>query len=112
MLQSEGCAVRPGVASGWMRLAAGLLLLASTAASAGTLTVVDPAASYPEGPLWQDGKLYYVEYAASNIKAWDGQQASVHWHKDGCGANGLIPFHGVAVPELQKLAVPALRCSI
>jgi gluconolactonase len=73
---------------------AGVLLLVGRGASGSALTILDPTASYPEGPLWQDGKLYYVEYAASNIKAWDGKQAAVYWHKDGCGANGLIPFNG------------------
>lgn len=75
-------------------LLASALLMTGTAAFAGPLTIVDPTASYPEGPLWQEGKLLYVEYAASNIKAWDGKQAVVYWHKDGCGANGLIPFNG------------------
>jgi gluconolactonase len=59
-----------------------------------SLVAIDPQASYPEGPLWRDGKLFYVEYAASNIKVWDGTGAAVYWHKDGCGANGLTPFHG------------------
>ncbi len=63
-------------------------------AFAGALATVDPAAHYPEGPLWIDGKLLYVEYSASNIKRWDGKQASVFWHKDGCGANSLIRFRG------------------
>lgn len=93
MMQSRSCTAQAPVAPMSKGIAAGLLLLASTLASAGTVTVVDPVASYPEGPLWRDGTLYYVEYAASNIKAWDGHQASVYWHKDGCGANGLIPFH-------------------
>lgn len=93
MMQSRMCAALPAAAPRSKVIAVGILLLASAAASADALTVIDPAASYPEGPLWRDGKLYYVEYAASNIKAWDGRQASVYWHKDGCGANGLIPFH-------------------
>jgi gluconolactonase len=58
------------------------------------LVTVDPEAHYPEGPLWRDGKLFFVEYARSNIKSWDGRHVSVYWHKDGCGANSLIPFNG------------------
>ena len=58
------------------------------------LTTIDAHASYPECPVWRDGKLYYCEYGASNIKVWDGHRASVYWHKNGCGANGLIEFHG------------------
>jgi gluconolactonase len=68
-------------------------LLAGAAAWSGPATVIDPAAHYPEGPLWRDGKLFFVEYALSNIKIWDGKQATVFWHKDHCGANSLIPFN-------------------
>jgi len=75
-----------------VRLATGLLALLSGPALAATLTTVDPQAHYPEGPLWHNGKLYFVEYSASNIKSWDGQHLKVYWHKDGCGANSLIPF--------------------
>src|SRR5579862_7534125 len=75
-----------------VRLATGLLALLSGPALAATLTTVDPQAHYPEGPLWRNGKLYFVEYSASNIKSWDGQHLKVYWHKDGCGANSLIPF--------------------
>jgi gluconolactonase len=63
-------------------------------ASAGQVVAIDAHASYPEGPIWRDGKLYYVEYAASNIKTWDGKRTAVYWHKDGCGASGLIDFNG------------------
>jgi hypothetical protein len=34
------------------------------------------AAVYPEGPLWRDGKLLYVEYAGPGIKIWDGRRVS------------------------------------
>lgn len=71
-----------------------MLLLASAPAAAGGLITIDPDAHYPEGPLWRDGQLFYVEYAQSNIKRWDGHQSTVYWHKDGCGANALIPFNG------------------
>jgi gluconolactonase len=61
---------------------------------AGGLATVDPHAHYPEGPLWLEGQLLYVEYSASNIKRWDGRRVTLYWHKDGCGANALIPFRG------------------
>jgi gluconolactonase len=65
----------------------------ATPGSAAQLTTVDADAHYPEGPLWRDGKLFYVEYARSNIKTWDGRRVTVYWHKDHCGANALIPFN-------------------
>ena len=73
-------------------LAAVLLGLAGAPALGAQLTTIDPDAHYPEGPLWREGKLFYVEYSASNIKTWDGARASVYWHKDGCGASELIDF--------------------
>jgi sugar lactone lactonase YvrE len=71
-----------------------VLWAATAAALADQLTTVAPDARYPEGPLWRDGKLFYVEYATSNIKYWDGRRTAVYWHKDGCGPSALIPFHG------------------
>jgi sugar lactone lactonase YvrE len=75
-------------------LAACALCLTALSALAGSVTAIDPDARYPEGPLWQEGRLFYVEYAASNIKTWDGKRIAIYWHKDGCGANSLIPFNG------------------
>jgi gluconolactonase len=75
-------------------IAGGVLLLAAAAATAATLTTVDPQARYPEGPLWRDGQLLYVEYATGNIKQWDGERTGVYWHQDGCGPSALIPSGG------------------
>ena len=69
------------------------MCLAMLPVMAGEVAPIDPDAHYPEGPLWRDGKLYYVEYATSNIKTWDGTRASIFWHRDGCGANSLIAFN-------------------
>lgn len=56
------------------------------------VSVVDADARYPEGPLWDQGRLLYVEYAGDGIKSWDGKQSKIFWHKDHCGANALIHF--------------------
>jgi sugar lactone lactonase YvrE len=50
------------------------------------------AAAYPEGPLWRDGKLLYVEYAGSGVKMWDGKRATDFWRGAHCGASGLIGY--------------------
>lgn len=71
---------------------AGLLIFTTLPALAARLITIDPHARYPEGPLWRHGELFYVEYAASNIKRWDGKRTVVWWHQDHCGANSLIPF--------------------
>jgi len=74
-------------------LVAFALSAAAAVAVADPVTTLDADAHYPEGPLWRDGKLFYVEYALSNVKTWDGKRTAVYWHKDGCGANALIPFN-------------------
>src|SRR3989440_5668358 len=73
-------------------LAAWLVCVAGASAVAGQLATIDADAHYPEGPLWRAGRLFYVEYSASNIKTWDGRHTAVYWHKDGCGASALIAF--------------------
>ena len=78
----------------WARaLAACVLSAAAAVALADPLTTLDKDAHYPEGPLWRDGKLFYVEYATSNIKYWDGTRTAVYWHREGCGPSALIPFN-------------------
>jgi len=64
--------------------------LAAAAAECGPLTTIDRDAHYPEGPLWRDGNLFYVEYFTGNIKSWNGTRGAVFWHRDGCGPSGLI----------------------
>lgn len=54
------------------------------------LLVIDSAAHYPEGPLWHDGALWYVEYSSGDIRRWRGKRSSVFWHAEGCGPSGLI----------------------
>lgn len=54
--------------------------------------VVDAHAGYPEGPLWDQGRLLFVEYAGGDIKLWDGKQLKVYWRRDHCGPTGLIHF--------------------
>ena len=74
-------------------LVACLLCLTGLPAFADQVAVIDPNAHYPEGPLWRDGKLFYDEYSASNIKSWDGKRTAIYWHKGGCGANSLVAFN-------------------
>jgi gluconolactonase len=79
-----------------MRWQLALCLIAAAAAPAGAslanTELVDAAAAYPEGPLWRDGKLLYVEYAGSGIKASDGKQITSFWSGAHCGASGLIDY--------------------
>jgi gluconolactonase len=72
----------------WSMVSAAALIGISRA---GTV-LVDATAVYPEGPLWRDGKLLYVEYAGPGIKMWDGKHATSYWSGEHCGASGLIAY--------------------
>src|SRR5271165_2414798 len=77
----------------WPAFFSAVMLMGATpgAATANT-TLVDATAVYPEGPLWQDGKLLFVEYAGPGIKMWDGKRTSIFWRGEHCGASGLIAY--------------------
>jgi sugar lactone lactonase YvrE len=76
----------------WL-LASLLLCLSGAGEIYAAVEVIDAHARYPEGPLWDQGRLLYVEYAGDGIKLWDGKEAKIYWRKDHCGASGLIHFH-------------------
>ncbi len=72
----------------------GVLGLSNVGSAWAGLDVIDAHARYPEGPLWDQGRLLYVEYAGDDIKAWDGKEARPFWRKEHCGASALIHFRG------------------
>ncbi len=53
--------------------------------------VLNADASYPEGPIWYQGKLYYVEYGRNQITTWDGKKNAVFSTEKGCGQSAVIP---------------------
>jgi sugar lactone lactonase YvrE len=71
---------------------ASLVLAAGAIAAARADTVLIGPAAYPEGPLWREGKLLYVEYAGPGVKMWDGKRAADFWQGAHCGASGLIDY--------------------
>jgi sugar lactone lactonase YvrE len=64
--------------------------LLATPTSAGEVEVVNNDASFPEGPLWHDGQLYYVEYGADTVMAWDGKENRLVWQQEGCGPSAVV----------------------
>jgi gluconolactonase len=74
----------------WAGLPCSILAAAMLSVAAQADTVLIAKAAYPEGPLWWDGKLLYVEYAGPGIKAWDGNRSTAFWSGAHCGASGLI----------------------
>ncbi|WP_019971706.1 SMP-30/gluconolactonase/LRE family protein [Mycobacterium sp. 141] len=43
----------------------------------------------PEGPLFIDGKLYYLQWVSGTLSVWDGQKSMVLNDTADCGHNGL-----------------------
>jgi sugar lactone lactonase YvrE len=60
------------------------------AASAGEPTVINAEARFPEGPLWLNDKLYYVEYGGQTVRVWDGSADTVLWEQEGCGPSAVV----------------------
>lgn len=85
-----------------------LLALAGTAALADDVTVINPRALFPEGPVMSKGKLLYVEYAGHTVLSWDGKENSQLWKQDGCGPSAVVPLgenFGVTCYDSGQLVV-------
>jgi gluconolactonase len=76
----------------WPIFSTAMLIGTAPGAAQANAALVDAAAVYPEGPLWLDGKLLFVEYAGPGIKMWDGKRTSVYWRGEHCGPSGLIAY--------------------
>jgi len=59
-------------------------------AGAQQVKVLNDDAHFAEGPVWYQGKLYYVEYDRSSVDTWDGTKNSQFWSKPGCGPSAVI----------------------
>jgi len=70
-----------------------LLVLAAAAppANAADVRVLNDDAHFGEGPIWYQGKLYYVEYDRNSVTTWDGARNAIFWSKPGCGPSAVIP---------------------
>lgn len=67
-----------------------IFLVLGPAALATEVEVINPEASFPEGPLWHDGQLYYVEYGADTVMTWDGEANTRVWRQEGCGPSAVV----------------------
>lgn len=91
-----------------MRLALALLLLSTSSALAQEVTVLDPAAFFPEGPVLVEGKLYYAQYSGAVVSVWDGTTKSDIWTGEGCGPSAVVPVgenFGITCYDNGKLEV-------
>ena len=69
-----------------------VLSVMTSGVNAGEPTVINDKAAFPEGPVFIDGKLYYVEYGGNTIDVWDGKTNTVLWKSDGCGPSAVLPL--------------------
>ena len=53
--------------------------------------VLNDDAHFPEGPVWYQGKLYYVEYDRNAVMTWDGSKNAVFSAEKGCGQSAVVP---------------------
>jgi sugar lactone lactonase YvrE len=78
-----------------LRIATALvaLLLALPASGAG-VRVLNDDTHFAEGPVWHQGKLYFVEYDRNTVTVWDG--ASNHYLATipGCGPSAVLNTKG------------------
>lgn len=72
----------------WCVLAAGLSAILASGASARETVIADRVLG-PEGPLFVDGKLYYVAWNPGSLSVWDGKSSKVINDAPGCSHNGL-----------------------
>jgi sugar lactone lactonase YvrE len=68
-----------------------VLLMGSGAAFAGEPRVIADA-DFPEGPFFENGTLYYVQYGAHEVNTWDGKTVATLWKQDGCGPSAVQRF--------------------
>jgi len=69
-------------------LAAALTAIPATGALAREAVIADHVLG-PEGPLFVDGKLYYVAWNPGSLSVWDGTTSKVINDAPGCSHNGL-----------------------
>ena len=69
-----------------------LVFCFTSIALAGDIRVINAKSGFPEGPLWHNDKLYYVEYGSQTVMTWDGKQNQEFW-KMGQGQSNQVKKH-------------------
>lgn len=59
-------------------------------AYSGDIKVINTKSGFPEGPLWHNNKLYYVEYGTHKVISWDGKENQEFWKMEGCGPSAIV----------------------
>ena len=67
-------------------------------------------ASYPEGPVWIDGTLYWAEMGADRVMARpDGAEPRIFFRQEGCGPTALARYREDEILVLCHLAGVLVR---
>ncbi|WP_284944536.1 SMP-30/gluconolactonase/LRE family protein [Acidisoma cladoniae] len=69
------------------------LLFATSLASfaqADGIKILNSDVHYPEGPVWYNGKLYYIEYDRNTVDTWDGKKNAIFASQKGCGQSAVV----------------------
>ena len=74
--------------------AAVFALVVLVTANAADPRVAVSGLGFPEGAIFVDNTLYFVDYTTSDVLRLVGGKAERVWHQDGCNANGLVTLHG------------------
>lgn len=53
--------------------------------------IINDDAHYPEGPIWYQDKLYYVEYDRNAVMTWNGKNNQLFSTEKGCGQSAVVP---------------------
>lgn len=85
-----------------------LSLMVAAAATAEDATIA--AASYPEGALWHEDRLYYAEMGRDVVMTSDLKSAERFWRMEGCGPVSIAPY-GEEFLVLCHLAHKLVRVS-
>jgi sugar lactone lactonase YvrE len=56
------------------------------------MVVLDRAASYPEGPLWDGSRVLVAEMGADRVSAYQGQAKSTLFQERGCGPTAIAAY--------------------
>ncbi len=74
-----------------LRVASSLAALClSLPCYAARVEILNADVHFPEGPVWHDGKLYYVEYDRNTVTVWDGKSNRVFASQKGCGPSAVL----------------------
>jgi sugar lactone lactonase YvrE len=83
-----------------------LVFCFTSIAFAGDIKVINAKSGFPEGPLWHNDKLYYVEYGSQTVMTWDGNQNQEFWKKEGCGPSAIVALSADNIARVESSSFP------